>query len=339
MQLSEDYFTNRQDRYVVFHNAPELADYFHSLIDVLADFSYEMPVQTARNLTKAAASPTATVPAIDLLPASGLQQCLPMGPFGPSHGYQRLIEHLRALAVGHEYRAARDQLGDTVVRPLLQFSPFGIRVDEAATLALLQRVPGEYRLDIASGYFNLPEAYTVALLREAAASLRPPPRTTILTAAPSANGFYQSNGISGALPTAYSRIAWDFVRRVSAGGWADRVKVAEYEREAWTFHAKGAWVSPAEGVDQGLPCVVFVGSPNLGRRSVDRDAECQLMITTDNAGLRQRLAQERDALFESGYAVEADEARLTAADRRVGGWSWQQGAWIRIGYQIAGPWM
>ncbi|CAB4054809.1 pgsA [Lepeophtheirus salmonis] len=40
--LSDDYFTNRQDRYIIIDDCEELADFFEELIDIIADFSYEM---------------------------------------------------------------------------------------------------------------------------------------------------------------------------------------------------------------------------------------------------------------------------------------------------------
>ena len=40
--LSQDYFTNRQDRYVLIENCKELADYYEDLLDKISQFSFEM---------------------------------------------------------------------------------------------------------------------------------------------------------------------------------------------------------------------------------------------------------------------------------------------------------
>jgi len=40
--LSQDYFTSRQDRYVLIENCPDLADYYEGLVDTVATFSLEM---------------------------------------------------------------------------------------------------------------------------------------------------------------------------------------------------------------------------------------------------------------------------------------------------------
>lgn len=38
--LSNDYFTNRQDRYFVFENCPALANFYHCLIETVSKFSF-----------------------------------------------------------------------------------------------------------------------------------------------------------------------------------------------------------------------------------------------------------------------------------------------------------
>lgn len=39
--MSKDYFTNRQDRYIVIKDCPQIADYFTDLIDTVSQFSYQ----------------------------------------------------------------------------------------------------------------------------------------------------------------------------------------------------------------------------------------------------------------------------------------------------------
>ena len=40
-------------------------------------------------------------------------------------------------------------------------------------------------------------------------------------------------------------------------------------------------------------------------RSVERDLETQMVVVTSNEGLRERLKEERDALFKFGTPVTA----------------------------------
>lgn len=47
--LSDSYFTNRQDRYVMLKEAPGLADFFSRLVRAVASFSFQLsPDQTLK---------------------------------------------------------------------------------------------------------------------------------------------------------------------------------------------------------------------------------------------------------------------------------------------------
>ena len=77
----------------------------------------------------------------------------------------------------------------------------------------------------------------------------------------------------------------------------------EYYRRNWTFHAKGACLAslgfhPAHTSTTGLwiaadtasrPHFTLIGSPNYGFRSVYRDLEAQVAITTTDPGLQEQL--------------------------------------------------
>ena len=102
------------------------------------------------------------------------------------------------------------------------------------------------------------------------------------------------------------------------------ILMSEIVRPKWTFHAKGLWYSPPGEV---RPMLTLVGSPNFGYRlgtpnhlctiivyivrSVERDLETQIVVVTSNDGLRDRLQQERDALFKYGTPVTAQVQKAT----------------------------
>lgn len=72
-----------------------------------------------------------------------------------------------------------------------------------------------------------------------------------------------------------------------------RVRLREYQRQGWTYHAKGLWYHETP---QQTPSLTLVGSPNFGERSTIRDLELQLAVVTSNEGLRTQLAEEVDDL-------------------------------------------
>lgn len=68
---------------------------------------------------------------------------------------------------------------------------------------------------------------------------------SVITAAPEANGFFKSAGISGHLPPGYLMLARRFLEDVASARRQDNVEVLEWRRGTvgepggWTYHAKG----------------------------------------------------------------------------------------------------
>ena len=56
----------------------------------------------------------------------------------------------------------------------------------------------------------------------------------------------------------------------------------EYDREGWTFEAKGLWASLA---GKHATNIVAIGSSNMGRRSLERDFESQVLLLTEDERL------------------------------------------------------
>lgn len=214
---------------------------------------------------------------------------------------------------------------DTLVFPTLQMNSFNIRYDAAVTKRLLSSASADSLLHLASGYFNLTNAYMDCLLQSTDA------RCSILSAHPEANGFLGASGVAGAIPAAYTQLARSFLSRVAALGQERRLQLWEYRRSGWTFHAKGLWytepnsTSPdgrgevGDGDVLPAPCLSLVGSPNFGWRSVYRDLESQLVVVTGNPELQQRLGAERAGLFGSASLVRRKET-FAQPDRYVKFW-------------------
>jgi CDP-diacylglycerol--glycerol-3-phosphate 3-phosphatidyltransferase len=86
------------------------------------------------------------------------------------------------------------------------------------------------------------------------------------------------------------------------------VRLQEWEREGWTYHAKGIWVSEAEEgetAEQAVehPFLTFIGSSNLSTRSLQLDTELSLLLATSNKSLRSALGHELAHLREHAHDV------------------------------------
>ena len=89
----------------------------------------------------------------------------------------------------------------------------------------------------------------------------------LLSAHPKANGFYGARFALGGIPHAYTLISQQFFKSVieqeEETETLRKVRLFEYLRPDWTFHAKGLWYYLPQS---SYPIATMVGSPNYGYR-------------------------------------------------------------------------
>ncbi|NXU07853.1 PGPS1 protein, partial [Buphagus erythrorhynchus] len=291
--LSDLYFTNRQDRYVLLRDSPEIADFFTELVDAIGDVSLQLQqddtVQMMEGMVhpyqgdKVAYCEIANQRVMEVInSARTRQELLHAKTFHSSQPGSSLLSQQGSQASG-----SLKPEPDTWIYPLIQMKPFGIQIDEMVTETLLTEAERDARIYLTTGYFNLTQAYMDLILGTRA-------EYRILLASPEVNGFFGAKGVAGAIPAAYVYIEHQFYSEVCYLQQQERVQLQEYSRAGWTFHAKGLWLYLA-GSD--LPCLTLIGSPNFGYRSVHRDLEAQVAIVTENKALQQQLHQEQEQLY------------------------------------------
>ncbi|CAN8030803.1 unnamed protein product [Ixodes persulcatus] len=294
--LSDQYFRNRQDRYVVFRDCSQLADYFAGLVAAVSSFSLQL-------------HPDDSV---------ALGRDFPVHPYkGDSAEFVAAAnERLAPLVRPNALEPPQKSPGDTWVFPLLQMMPLGIRQDQDVTERILARPPPDCTMRLATGYFNLTQRYADLILGNTASKF------DLLVASPKVNGFYGAEGLSGVIPTVYTLLLRQFFSRI--GKSESHVTVGEYERANWTFHAKGLWLWRGS---QPWPCVSLVGSPNFGFRSVHQDLEAQVAIVTSNKSLQKQLHHEQQRLYDLSTPVTW--ATFQAPSRYVPLWVRLVTPWLR----------
>lgn len=88
----------------------------------------------------------------------------------------------------------------------------------------------------------------------------------------------------------------------------------EWEREGWTYHAKGIWLS---ATPEDLPILTLFGSTNLNSRSANLDTELSFMMVVPEGektkDLRESLAAEVAGLrrFALPWRGEQRKVRLS----------------------------
>ncbi|RIA94046.1 hypothetical protein C1645_690178 [Glomus cerebriforme] len=278
--LNHDYFTNRQDRYMLFENTPSLTNYFADLVETVASFSYKLkPTEDSFNLVLTKQPDPATQSTLFRKNSS-----LIMKDF-----IKRWIKH--CIEQSHNLSL---QKYDTIIFPVIQMNPLYIRQDELATLTVLDAISMQgnrsninennfWRVFFTSGYFNFTQSYKEKILNAQA-------KFRLLAASPEANGFYNSKGVSKYLPQAYTLIEKQFYSDICHHGKEHLIKILEYKRPEWTFHAKGLWCY-LNG--ESWPSLTIIGSSNYGYRSTERDLEAQAILITTNTQLRKAIHEAK----------------------------------------------
>ncbi|XP_054159359.1 CDP-diacylglycerol--glycerol-3-phosphate 3-phosphatidyltransferase, mitochondrial-like [Oppia nitens] len=272
--LSDIYFTNRQDRYVLFKDCPQMADYFDELIQTISSFSYQLQSDGNFELHKS-------------------------WPYNPLNYFQRnqfkseAKNRIEKLKNRFRNKINLNDLNEckTIAIPLIQMKTLDISDDQYFTSKLLSICGSDSEVGLASGYFNLTQEYKQIILNRN--WFKP---LKLLMASESANGFFEGKGVTAYIPKVYTLLTKTFLNEIKENKC--NVYLNEYSRPKWSFHAKGLWLA--------LDPMIFlsmIGSPNFGYRSVYRDSEAQVVVITKDELLKQKLEDEYNSLWKYSSVV------------------------------------
>ncbi|KAL1968972.1 hypothetical protein VTN77DRAFT_806 [Rasamsonia byssochlamydoides] len=322
--LSNDYFTNRLDRYHVF-SSKELTDYYARIHHTVCSLSFQVLPDANK------------VSGYDLVwPTSN-------GSPSPLESPEGFISHassvLSPLIQPSESKPiSLSSPNQTLVYPVAQFTPL-LRPDTStefpavsSILRLLASSPTlrDSRWLFTAGYFNIHPILSSLLIGSTSLATQTTAKTqgTVLTASPWANGFYGSPGVSGMLPAAYTHLSARFLDRVAEAQRTNAIQLKEWRRGTvgepggWTYHAKGLWITlPREE----HPSLTFVGSSNYTKRSYRLDLEVGALVITSDEALKRRLGEETEWLQKDARPISREDLRRT--ERRVG-WNVRLAMWI-----------
>ncbi|KAG9469942.1 hypothetical protein GDO78_019279 [Eleutherodactylus coqui] len=234
--LSDSYFTNRQDRYILLQGCSDMADFFNELVHAVGDVSLQLEPDDTIHIEEGMEHPyegdkakyceAAKKRIMQVIETARHKQC-----------------ELHSASFQSKETALSVEPPDTWVYPLIQMKPFGIQIDELVTETLLTEAERGDQLHLTTGYFNLTQSYMDLVLGTRA-------NYNILLASPEVNGFFGAKGIAGAIPVAYVHIERQFYDEVCKQRQQQRVQLREYFRDHWTFHAKVRSVLPVLSLGQ-----------------------------------------------------------------------------------------
>ncbi|XP_055631204.1 CDP-diacylglycerol--glycerol-3-phosphate 3-phosphatidyltransferase, mitochondrial isoform X2 [Toxorhynchites rutilus septentrionalis] len=278
--LSNDYFTNRQDRYVMIEDQ-RLANFYANFLEKAQEFSLKVTRDGETCLHEN----------WKMLPYKSAQIDF------ATEARERIRNYFKGIMEQQKEICENDKVSDTWIFPLIEMGQLGIHHDSLVTKSLLSGCLRDSKLKLATGYFNLTETYMDTLTKACQAEC------SILMAHPNANGFLGAKGPAGGIPAAYSLIAKKFYEQLKKSGQNNRVSLLEYERTGWTYHAKGLWYYLP---GSSLPNLTLIGSSNFGERSVNRDLEAQICLVTTNGTLQRKLQSEFENILQHSTKAEAE---------------------------------
>ncbi|KAJ3174914.1 CDP-diacylglycerol--glycerol-3-phosphate 3-phosphatidyltransferase [Geranomyces variabilis] len=297
--LNTDYFVDRQDRYIRFRQAGRLTEYYADLVRTVASFSYAAaPANLGQSAALRPPTPHASDPVRLDTPALKLRAAGAMRDFINRWSPQRNQESKLPPASG-------DASAETYVAPVLHMAQLGIRQEDKLLARIFETITPATANDrpwtvaLSSGYLNFPPSI-LSLLPRSRASL------AVLTAAPEANGFFGSKGVSRHLPAAYTHLEKGIMRLAEVM----KITVSEWKKPGWTFHAKGLWCTPP---GERTPVLAFIGSSNFGYRSLYRDVETQAVIVTGDEALRTALQKNLDDLWADSSVMTPEQLEANPA--------------------------
>lgn len=287
--LSNDYFVDRQDRYIILKDCKKLCDFYSLLLDQIKDFSFQ--VDTSGQVTFVNDNQS-------LHPYLGVYSDFCQEFSNRIHEFYRKYEQLNSIdlkQIDFENDNLEQDTDKAYIVPLVQSGPANVRFDEEFTDYIVSNSPGTSEINLATGYFNLTTNLMKRILNSEAL-------IKVLTTSELGNGFYGSKGFSKFIPDIYTCIEKNFYDLVLKTDQQKRVQLFEYYKENWTFHAKGLWYVPNRTKDI-LPTLTLVGSSNFGHRSVGRDLELQLAIYSRNEKFKQKLLAEKTYVYANSTMI------------------------------------
>ncbi|VUZ43279.1 unnamed protein product, partial [Hymenolepis diminuta] len=284
--LSDEYFRTRQDRAWMFHGVSKLAAFYTDLINIVASLSYAV---TPGGELKANSKETDSVYANEKAYCSLFQS--------------RIEDFLSTAKTKYTSPLDADSTSfSSAIFPLIQMGAYKIKQETPFVMRILKHLrmcevnESSFEISLTSGYFCPTDELEQALIAIVQKSTHPPLKVNVLCAAPEANSFFKSHGISGGIPAAYREMLISFLRRIARHpSSTNNIQVDEYIRPGWTFHAKGLWINTSSTT------VNFVGSSNYGYRSRDLDLETQIVVASNDPKVREKIEAERRRLWDSQY--------------------------------------
>lgn len=292
--LSEEYFTIKQDRYS-FISSEGLGSFFQELLDILAHISYSYHLGEERP------------------PSTDDRTIIPLMIGKLFHKYSKVTTESAESATTIQ----TTETPKTFLIPVLQMAPLLMSHDPLFIASIIKNVSDVNGIEppsitLSSAYYN-----PAATKRYFGGKGNVDP--LIITASMKSNSFYEAKGIKGVIPFLYNSMALQSIPSNGGGG------INFYTKEGHYFHGKGLWFiyNGRNGSSVSSVCdnitknnknntnnnknninninklsVMAIGSSNYGNRSLTRDLECQLYFITESKDMLKKIDDDLGNLLK-----------------------------------------
>jgi len=273
--LSNEYFTNRQDRYYCIdqevtsqftNDIGYLHRFLTSFTNIIKDFSYSIngnSIATPKNSDN-----------------NQMRQRL-----------QGLITTYKQEKIENNY-----DKNHTTFIPCIQHAQLNVTGESTNILSLLHQLDilfhnkTPYELVLTSAY----PSFMPSMVSSITSLLRRKVLSQVALVMPSegTHGFHKAAGIKALIPKMHQEAINEVVSKLPVSSGDSSVRVHYYNRPQWSYHAKGIWLLSPLDKSLSLPFFTYIGSSNFGQRSWERDLELGFMIASNHIPVRTKIANE-----------------------------------------------
>lgn len=195
----------------------------------------------------------------------------------------------------------KQEKGSSFLIPSFQMSLIGYSGEERLFADLIQyvfKLDGslKFELTFTTGYFN-PSDH----LKELFLSIPDNITLKIVTAAPSANSFFNAKGAKGQVCSMYRCALINWIKNFEK---KKNVQFFEFKKSGKTYHGKGVWLKCLNNPDQEY--LTIYGSSNYSNRSYKRDLEGQFYIITEDPEKIAQFELEREEIMMNCEQIDGE---------------------------------
>jgi len=323
--LSESYFSDRLDRYMLFTNGGGgLVDWYADLIDVLSEYAIRYDGNSNERTDKLSSLLSIKD---EMERKQKLEHSLINLFDGSNYNYNMLKDNEREDEI-IAWAVPTFQMPTSVLGRAPKF-PSDSEVTRCLLLSALNS-DDSVSVRLSSAYLNLTPKL-MSVLNMFGQRRNSVGNAYILTAGTISHGFASSkavdsergragflDSIKATIPEAFMTLVKEIAKSIISNGG----KVLLYERSGWTFHAKGLWLTssthskdnqheqqPERINDSSSLQATIVGSGNYGARGEDLDVEsnCILIFNNDSTNakdVKKSLAAEWNSMCDSSTELK-----------------------------------